>query len=178
MADFVLEGGSIHVDGEGTILTTEECLLHPNRNPHLSKQQIEMLLCGYLGGEVVIWLGAGLYADEDTNGHIDNICCFVSPGHVLLAWTDDENDPQYKISREAYDILANAIDACGRRLTITKLPSPPPMYYTADEISSYVYSYVAGVNIKRTEGQRLAASYINFYICNGNIRVFTQYCLL
>jgi len=108
---FVLEGGSFHTDGEGTILTTEECLLNPNRNPHLTKDQIEIRLLSYLGGKKVIWLPLGLAADEDTNGHIDNICCFSKPGEVLLAWTDDTTDEQYERSRKALEVLEREYDA-------------------------------------------------------------------
>ncbi|MDR6355422.1 agmatine/peptidylarginine deiminase [Pseudomonas psychrotolerans] len=91
--DFVLEGGSIHVDGEGTLITTEECLLNANRNPHLDRQQIERYLSDYLAVDKVIWLPHGLYNDE-TNGHVDNFCCYVRPGEVLLSWCDDGNGPQ------------------------------------------------------------------------------------
>ena len=88
-APIVLEGGSIHVDGEGTVLSTEECLLNPNRNPELSKEQIERVLLEYLGAEKVVWLGAGVFEDE-TDGHVDNLACFARPGTVLLTWTDDD----------------------------------------------------------------------------------------
>lgn len=107
---FVLEGGSIHVDGEGTLLTTEECLLSPGRNPSLTRAEIEEKLRQYLSVEKIIWLPFGIYNDE-TNGHIDNMCCFVKPGEVLLAWTDDENDPQYARSRAAFDLLSHTVDA-------------------------------------------------------------------
>jgi agmatine deiminase len=91
-APIVLEGGSIHVDGQGTVLTTEECLLNPNRNPDLSRKEIEQTLHAYLAAKKVIWLDRGVFNDE-TNGHIDNLACFVRPGVVLLTWTDDETDP-------------------------------------------------------------------------------------
>ena len=97
-AQMVLEGGSIHVDGEGTVLVTEECLLNRNRNPHLGRSEIESILCEYLGAEKVIWMGRGLFNDE-TDGHVDNLCCFVRPGEVALTWCDDPEDPQYDISR-------------------------------------------------------------------------------
>ena len=90
-APLILEGGSIHVDGEGTCLTTAECLLNENRNPHLTKEQIEAHLRDYLGVTSFIWLDEGVYMDE-TDGHIDNMCCFVRPGEVALHWTDDQND--------------------------------------------------------------------------------------
>lgn len=89
--DFVLEGGSIHSDGEGTLLVTEACLLSPGRNPHLTKEEIEKKLCEYLGAEKVIWLKNGIWQDE-TNEHIDNVCAFVKPGEVVLAWTDEKED--------------------------------------------------------------------------------------
>ncbi len=99
-APLVLEGGAIHVDGEGTVLTTEECLLNRNRNPELSRGQIERTLCDYLGAEKVVWLGRGVY-DDETDGHVDNLACFARPGVVLLTWCEDESDPQAAISREA-----------------------------------------------------------------------------
>ncbi len=125
-ADFVIEGGSIHTDGEGTILTTEECLLSEGRNPHLSKKEIEGYLKNYMNGEKVIWLKRGIFEDE-TNGHVDNICCFTKPGEVVLAWTDDKNDPQYEISSECYRTLSDTTDAKGRKLKIHKLYLPKPI---------------------------------------------------
>ncbi|KAL5815721.1 hypothetical protein ACOSQ4_026362 [Xanthoceras sorbifolium] len=162
----ILEGGSIHVDGEGTCLTTEECLLNKNRNPHLTKEQIEDELKAYLGVTKVIWLPRGLYGDDDTNGHIDNMCCFVKPGVVLLSWTDDETDPQYERAAEAFSVLSNATDAAGQKFEIIKLHVPGPLYMTDEE--------AAGVNQDgeakpRLPGTRLAASYVNFYIANGGI---------
>ena len=109
-APFVLEGGAIHVDGRGTLLTTEECLLNPNRNPDLRRGQIETLLQRYLGIEQIIWLRRGVYKDE-TDGHVDNLCCFVRPGEVALTWCDDPEDPQYDISREAYEVLRTIRDS-------------------------------------------------------------------
>ena len=130
--DFVLEGGSIDVDGEGTVLTTEECLLHGNRNPQLSREQIEWHLREYLGVSSVIWLPRGVYLDE-TNGHVDNFARFTRPGHVMLTWTDDETDPQFEISNEALAILRAARDASGRELDITLIHQPGPITITADE---------------------------------------------
>ncbi len=104
-APIVLEGGSIHVDGEGTVMATEECLLNPNRNPELTREQIERVLFEHLGAEKMIWLGRGVYNDE-TDGHIDNLACFVRPGVVLLTWSEDESDPQHAISRDAHERLA------------------------------------------------------------------------
>lgn len=162
----ILEGGSIHVDGDGTCLTTEECLLNKNRNPNLTKEQIEDQLKAYLGVQKVIWLPYGLYGDDDTNGHIDNMCCFVRPGVVLLSWTDDEKDPQFKRSMEALSILSNTSDANGRRLEIIKLHVPGPLYMTDEEAAGVVQD---GNAKPRLPGTRLAASYVNFYIANGGI---------
>ena len=121
----MLEGGSIHVDGEGTVLTTEECLLNPNRNPDLSREQIEAALHDYLGAEKVVWLGRGVYNDE-TDGHVDNLACFVRPGVVLLTWSEDESDPQHEISRDALERLEAATDARGRALRGGQAPLPRP----------------------------------------------------
>jgi agmatine deiminase len=164
-APLVLEGGSIHVDGEGTVLTTEECLLNPNRNPELSREQIERALLDYLGAEKVVWLGAGVFEDE-TDGHIDNLACFARPGVVLLTWSEDDSDPQQAISRDALERLETASDARGRDFEAIKFPSPGPLRIEAEE--------AAGVEprertLSRRAGDRLAASYANFYL--GNSRV-------
>lgn len=159
----VLEGGAIHVDGEGTLITTEECLLNPNRNPHLSKADLERLLGDYLGVSKVIWLPRGCYQDE-TDGHVDNLCCFVAPGEVALTWTEDEDDPQYAISREALTILENASDARGRRLKIHKLPQPGPLTIADSEASGVDR---LSSSRPRQPGDRMAGSYVNFYIGNS-----------
>lgn len=164
--DFILEGGSIHSDGEGTILVTEECLLSKGRNPNMSKDEIEQKLKDYLGAEKVLWIPHGLYADEDTNGHVDNICQFVAPGKVVLAWMEDENDPQHAISQEAYDYLSNETDAKGRKLEIVKIHVPGPLYYTDEEVSTL--DVIEGT-LPRKGGGRLAASYVNYYNCNGAV---------
>ena len=117
------------MDGQGTLITTEECLLNPNRNPHLSRAEIEGLLQRYLGVDAVIWLGKGVHLDE-TDGHVDNLCAFVRPGEVVLTWTDDRRDPQYEISRDAYERLKDARDARGRRLEVHKLAQPGPLHMT------------------------------------------------
>lgn len=163
-APLVLEGGSIHVDGEGTVLTTEECLLNPNRNPELSRVEIEEHLKDYLGISSVIWLGAGL-VDDETSGHIDNLACFVRPGVVALTWCEDPSDPQHAISRDAYERLSKARDARGRTLEIVKLPLPGPLFRTADEAIDA--SAPSHGTMSRGAGERLGASYANFYIGNG-----------
>ena len=162
---FVLEGGSIHVDGEGTLITTEECLLNRNRNPHLSREDIEQVLREHLAVDTVIWLPDGLYNDE-TNGHVDNFCCYVRPGEVLLAWTDDVNDPNYPRCQAAMRVLEQARDAKGRQLVVHKMPIPGPLHATEEEC--------AGVDLvegsqERDPSIRLAGSYVNFLIVNGGI---------
>lgn len=165
--DFVLEGGSIHVDGEGTVMATEETLLSAGRNSHMTKEEIEKTLCEYLNCTKMLWIPRGIYNDE-TNGHIDNICNFVRPGVVVLAWTDDKDDPQYEISKEAYDYLSNETDAKGRKLEIHKLHVPSPILITKEE--SLGVDSIDGT-LPRQEGDRLAASYVNYYTGNGFIAV-------
>jgi agmatine deiminase len=164
-APLVLEGGSVHVDGEGTVLTTEECLLHPNRNPDLTREEIERHLFDYLGAEKVLWLGQGVYEDE-TDGHVDNLACFARPGVVLLTATDDESDPQFAISRDARERLEAATDARGRRLEVVLLPSPGPLEMSAEEAGGI--DGAAGTK-ERLTGSRLAGSYVNFYLANGRL---------
>ena len=164
-APMILEGGAIHTDGKGTLLTTEQCLLNPNRNPSLSKEMIESILKNYLGVETIIWLGQGVYMDE-TDGHVDNLCCFTKPGEVLLHWTDDTSDPQYEISKDALKRLSTARDAKGRALTIHKLHQPRPLYMTKEESKSIEKNSRGMI---RKKGNRLAASYVNFYIANTGI---------
>jgi agmatine deiminase len=159
---FVLEGGAIHVDGQGTCLTTEQCLLNPNRNPHMTRADIEEYLHRYLAVSRVIWLDRGVFLDE-TGGHIDELACFTAPGTVALTWTDDRKDPQYEISADAYQRLRHATDARGRKLTIHKIQQPGPLFMTADEASGI--DIRAGTHPRRA-GDRLPASYINFYIAN------------
>lgn len=162
-APFINEGGAIHVDGQGTLLVTEQCLLNRNRNPNLSRAQIETLLKRYLGVSCVIWLGEGVVNDE-TSGHIDNLACFARPGEVCLTWCDDPGDPQYRVSHDAFERLMAARDARGRRLRVHKLVSPGPLYMTRREAAG-----IAGDDQIRPlrAGTRLAASYANFYLANN-----------
>lgn len=168
-APLVLEGGSIHVDGEGTLFTTEECLLNPNRNPGLSRAEIEQRLRDYLNVEKIIWLERGLYNDE-TSGHIDNLLSPVRPGLVALAWSDDPSDPQFEISREAHARLSRTPDARGRQLGIVKLHVPAPVIITPEESAGV--DAIQGT-LPRAAGDRLAASYANYYTCNGGVIVPT-----
>ena len=163
---FVLEGGSIHSDGEGTILVTETCLLSPGRNPNLSKSQIEDELKAYLGAEKIIWLPRGIDGDE-TNEHVDNVCAFVGPAEVVLAWTDDQNDKQWIPSNESLKVLESETDAKGRKFIIHKLPIPKnPVCISEEELNAMEFEDGEDT---REVGERLAASYVNFYITNGGI---------
>jgi agmatine deiminase len=161
----ILEGGSIEVDGQGTLITTRECLLNPDRNPDMDLHQIEAHLGEYLGINKIIWLEKGVFNDE-TEGHIDNLARFARPGVVLLDWTDDTSDPQYPISLDAFKRLSKARDAHGRVLDVIKLPQPGPLYMTEEE--SLGVDVVEGTE-PRPAGLRLAASYVNFYCCNDAV---------
>jgi len=164
-APLINEGGAIHVDGEGTALVTEECLLNINRNPLLNRERLEGYLRDYLNVSRIIWLGKGVFNDE-TDGHIDNLACFVRPGQVCLTWTDNKRDPQHAISLDAWERLNDERDAQGRRLKVARLPMPGPLTLAAKEASGII----AREGTKpRTAGERLAASYVNFYIANGGI---------
>jgi agmatine deiminase len=164
-APLVMEGGSFHVDGEGTLLTTEECLLSPGRNPQLSREQIEQHLRDYLNVDRIVWLGRGI-DPEETNGHVDDVACFVEPGVVLAGWTDDEDDWRYELLRENYARLEQATDARGRAFELHKLVMPDIAKITAEE--AWGIDRVEG-SIPRQPGDETAASYLNFYVCNGGV---------
>lgn len=167
-APFVLEGGSIHTDGEGTALVTESCLLSAGRNPAMSREEIEAELCRRLGVRKVLWLPRGIYNDE-TNEHVDNVCAFVGPATVVLAWTEDENDPQYALSAADLAYLQGVTDAKGRPLTVHKLPIPDHPILCS-EADCNAYDFAPGEDV-RTPGERLAASYVNFYFTNTAVLV-------
>ncbi len=161
---FVLEGGSIHCDGEGTAMVTESCLLSEGRNPAMSREEIEAKLKDYLNVEKVLWLPRGIYNDE-TNEHVDNVCAFIAPGEVVLAWTDDENDPQYELSRADLEYLEKETDAKGRSIVVHKLPIPEhQVLVTEEDLANYEFE--EGEDFREV-GERLAASYVNFYFING-----------
>ena len=166
---FVLEGGSIHVDGEGTVLTTEMCLLSEGRNPDMDRGAIERMLCDYLGCEKVLWLRDGI-DPEETNGHIDDVACFIRPGEVACIWTDDPQNPFYQPARDAYDTLSQATDAKGRKLKVHKLclTQQPCLLQGAATIDA-----VEGT-IPREDGEVAIASYMNFLIVNGGV-ILPQY---
>lgn len=146
-APLVMEGGSFHVDGEGTVLTTEECLLNANRNPSLSRTEIEAALKSHLGAETVVWLGRG-YEEDETDGHIDEIALFVKPGVVLTLTTDDTADPNFKIFQDNIERLKKAKDAKGRSFEVVTVKPPAR---------------------REENGVRLTLSYTNLYIANGGI---------
>ena len=165
---FVLEGGSIHSDGEGTVLVTEACLLSHGRNPQMSKDEIEDTLKQYLGAQKVIWLPRGIHQDE-TNEHVDNVCAFVKPGEVVLAWTEDEQDPQWELSHASLRVLEQETDARGRKFLVHKMLIPKEtVCITESELEGFVFEEGEDV---RSAGERLAASYVNFYIANGAVVV-------
>jgi agmatine deiminase len=141
-------------------MATEECLLNPNRNPQLSRGQIEETLFEYLGAERIIWLGRGVDNDE-TDGHVDNLACFIGPGVVLLTSVEDESDPQHVISRDALERLRSATDARDRSLEVIRIPSPGPITMAEEEAKGV--DLVPGT-LPRRAGDRVAASYVNFYL--------------
>jgi agmatine deiminase len=161
---FVLEGGSIHVDGEGTLITTDMCLLSEGRNPNLTKAQIEAKLKDYLNLEKIIWVKDGIDPDE-TNGHIDDVACFARPGEVITIWTDDKDDPFYGTAMDAYKTLSEAVDAKGGKLKIHKLclPKKPVL------LSGAKYIDTAPGTLPREDGEICIGSYMNFLITNGAV---------
>ncbi|KAA3450838.1 agmatine deiminase [Mesorhizobium sp. SARCC-RB16n] len=166
-APLIAEGGGLQCDGQGTLITTEQCLLNRNRNADLGKAKVEQQLGDYLGVDKIIWLPRG-FAFDETDGHVDDLCCFVRPGVVALSWTEDRKDPQYEIVREAEEVLRSARDARGRALEVYRLPHPLPIEMTMEESESVdrVDSTWA-----RPTGNRIAASYINYYPGNSVVVV-------
>jgi agmatine deiminase len=143
----VLEGGSIDVNGKGTLLTTEQCLLNRNRNPHLVKEDIEKILADYLGVSTFVWLKSGILGD-DTDGHIDDIARFVNPTTIVCAYQENTNDVDYDTLKENYEILCHSYDQDNKKFKIFKLPMP---------------------RVVSDEDERLPASYTNFYIGNKKV---------
>jgi agmatine deiminase len=143
----VLEGGAVHVDGEGTLLATEQCLLDSGRNPNLDRQQIEERLAHFLGVRKIIWLGAGLEGDP-CGGHVDNVACFTAPGRVLALASDDPGDADYRSLQDNLERLEAARDAAGRALEVIPVPKP---------------------RRRADDGAPLALSYLNFYLANGAV---------
>lgn len=148
-APFVCEGGAIHVDGDGTLITTEQCLLNANRNPEMTRQQIEEALALFIGARKVIWLGDG-FSDEETDGHVDNIACFAGPGCVLIGVPASKSHPDYRPVMGAIRRLKDARDARGQEIEVREIIQP---------------------QTERLDwrGRSCAASYINFYLANGGV---------
>jgi agmatine deiminase len=165
--EMVLEGGSIHVDGKGTLLTTAECLLGKNdinkvRNPTHTKEQIESKLCQFLGIERIVWIPRGAYGDIDTTGHVDNMCCFLREGVVALHWCEEEeHKEQYERSTEAFNILIDA------GFEVVKVPAPRNLIRTEKECEQLAPQ--ADGTVARAPGDEMPGSYINFYMANGGI---------
>lgn len=147
----VMEGGSVDFNGKGTVLTTTACLLNKNRNPNLNQQQIEGYLQNYYGVEQVLWLGDGIVGD-DTDGHIDDITRFVNEDTIVTVIEENKNDENYHILQENLQTLKTMRLLNGKQLNIVELPMPDAVYY---------------------DGQRLPASYANFYIANSAVVVPT-----
>ncbi len=166
---YILEGGSFHTDGQGTVLTTEMCLLNPNRNPHMDRESIEKMLLEYLGAQKVLWLRDGI-DPEETDGHIDNVACFVRPGEVACIWTDDPENPYYHQSREAYRMLCSFTDARGRALKVHKVCLPAVAVRTPSDFAVDHTRYA----LPRRPGELCSASYLNFLLVNGGV-ILPQY---
>lgn len=151
--EIVLEGGAIDVNGRGSLLTTEECLLSPvqARNPGLSRADLERILADFLGVHHILWLGRGI-AGDDTHGHVDDVARFTSPSTVVAAVEHDKSDPNYEPLRDNLRRLRHMRDQDGTPLRVVTLPMPEPVYFA---------------------GQRLPASYANFYIANRLVLVPT-----
>jgi len=164
-APLILEGGSFHVDGEGTVLTTRECLGNPNRNPALDEAEIEGYLKEYLGASAVIWLERGLDPDV-TSGHVDDVAMFVRPGVVALAWTEDATDWRHEILEEDLQILERSRDARGRAIEVYKVPLPAEVALTEQEASTI--DIVEGT-LPLQPGFAQAGSYVNCVLCNGGL---------
>ncbi len=165
-SDFVCEGGGIHVDGEGTLISTRSCLLNKNRNPDLSETEVNQLLAEYLGVDKVIWLD--VEGVDETDGHIDAILAFVRPGVVLLAWTDQTHMYEYQECRDVYAQLQDVTDAKGRKLEIIKFPIADLPPTTTEEVADIVQSDDV---YPREANEPVFGGYINFYIANGGIVV-------
>lgn len=163
-APIVLEGGAIHVDGEGTLITTSSCLLNPNRNPGISRAQMENHLRNYLGVSKIIWLEFDAF--EETDGHVDGICAFTKPGVLVVDWCDDEASPEYTVCRQVYEQLSRVTDAKGRPFELHKLPCAAPIPITAEEAAGIIA--IPG-SYPRRAGDPIGGTYINFYIANGGV---------
>lgn len=148
--DLVLEGGAISVDGEGTLLTTQQCLMHPNRNPTVTRSEMERVIGEALGVSCFLWLPYGLALDDDTDGHVDNVAAFASPGLVVLQGCDDEDEDDHLRMEANRRWVQGACDAAGRSIEVLTVPVLP---------------------FVEVNDQRLAVPYLNYYVCNGGVVV-------
>ncbi len=148
-APIMNEGGAIHVDGEGTVLCTRSSLLNANRNPERTEESVEQILCDYLGAEKVIWLDQG-YEQDETDGHIDVVACFVAPGKVMHLSTENKNDPNYARFEQNIKFLESCTDAKGRLIEVVRMPQPS-LWLEGD--------------------RRISCSYVNYYLANGAVFV-------
>ena len=167
--DFVLEGGSIESDGKGTVLTTSICLMAPHRNQPMTLEEVEQTLKERLCARKVVWLNHGQLIGDDTDGHIDTIVRVCPDNTLLYVGCDDEADPQYALSKASLDALEQLTDAKGRKIIVHKLPVPAvPVCITEEEVAGF--DFVEGEDM-REAGERLAASYVNFYFSNDSVVV-------
>ncbi|MDP2932800.1 MAG: agmatine deiminase family protein, partial [bacterium] len=158
----VMEGGAIEVNGEGVLLTTEQCLLNKNRNPNLNKAQAERILSDNLGVHKIIWLKEGLFNDH-TDGHIDEIARFVAPNKIICAYEEDANDENFQILDTNYQVLKNSTDHEGKPFEVIKLPMPHMNYEAGHSLHS---TGPQDPSKKNTETEKASVSYCNFYIGN------------
>ena len=150
--DMVFEGGSITGDGDGTLVTTTQCLMHPNRNPAMTLTAIEAVLRAELGAERILWLPHGLALDDDTDGHVDNVAAFAAPGRLVLQGCDDTDEADWLRLDVNRRVAADAVDARGRALDVTVVPVLP---------------------FAEVDGERVAVPYLNYYVGNGFVLVPT-----
>ncbi|MFF8513412.1 agmatine/peptidylarginine deiminase [Streptomyces sp. NPDC015492] len=149
-SEMILEGGAITVDGEGTLITTEQCLLHPNRNPGMNRDEIEAELKSRLGVTKVVWLPYGGLLDTETDGHVDGVCAFAAPGRVVVSLPDDPDHPDYARMRANRAVLEATTDARGRSLEIVDVPQTAFVHVAEGEVE---------------------VSYLNYYVANGGVVV-------
>ncbi|MFG2825087.1 agmatine/peptidylarginine deiminase [Kitasatospora sp. NPDC048365] len=149
-SEMILEGGAITVDGEGTLITTEQCLLHPNRNPDMTREEVEAELKARLGVTKVVWLPYGGLLDTETDGHVDGVCAFAAPGKVVVQLPADPEHPDYVRMRANRAVLEHSTDAQGRPFEIVDVPQ-----------AAFV----------EVDGKRTEVGYLNYYLANGGVVV-------
>ncbi|WP_208293968.1 agmatine deiminase family protein [Ilumatobacter fluminis] len=148
--DLVFEGGSISTDGEGSFVTTIQCLMHPNRNPSKTQREIEAVMAEALGAESVLWLPHGLALDDDTDGHVDNVAAFARPGVLVVQGCDDPAEPDHLLMDVNRRIADGWVDARGRTVEVVEVPVLP---------------------FRERDGERVPVPYLNYYVGNGFVAV-------